>query len=63
MKVGDEFIEKKFIDQISKKVLKNCNFFHEKNNKNNSSLVVGNGKLSITGGMKLKDFVKKYKLK
>jgi hypothetical protein len=48
------------VDMIAKQVLKNCNFNSDKNKNNNTRLLSGNGKLSITSGMTLNDFTKKF---
>ena len=47
---------------ISKVILKKCNFTHEKNKNNNKSLKTGEGKLMITSGLSVNDFVEKYHL-
>jgi hypothetical protein len=57
---GEEF-QKKDIEHISKKVLYRCNFLHPKNKNNAHNLKVGDGKLMITSGLTVNDFLKKHK--
>lgn len=61
--IGNETFFKSDCDMISKKVLQRCNFFHSKNKNNNSELRSGVGKLMITGGLSISDFLEKYNLK
>lgn len=44
-------------------MLQRCNFFHFKNKNNNKGLKIGEGKLMITGGLSISDFMEKYNLK
>ena len=47
---------------IANKILNKCNVHHKKNKNNMNSLRVGEGKLMMTKGMTVKNFVSKYKL-
>ena len=47
---------------IANKILNKCNVHHNKNKNNMNSLRVGEGKLMMTKGMTVKNFVSKYKL-
>jgi hypothetical protein len=44
-------------------MLQRCNFFHNKNKNNKKELKIGEGKLMITGGLSVSDFLEKYNLK
>jgi hypothetical protein len=44
------------------KVLNNCNVWKSKNKNNNKMLKSGSGKLMMTNGVSISDFVKKYNL-
>lgn len=58
--VNNEAIPISQIDLIASKMLKNCNYIHKKNPNSNTSLKKGDGKLMITSGMTLNEFVSKY---
>lgn len=58
--IGDVPFSRTQTDLIAKQILKNCNYNTDKNKNNNTRLLSGNGKLSITSGMTLNDFNKKY---
>ncbi len=58
---GEHFTSNQ-MDKITKKVLTDCNFFHDKNKNNNSRMKVGEGKMMITSGLTVNDFMKKYNL-
>ena len=47
---------------IANKILNKCNVHHNKNKNNMNSLRVGEGKLMMTKGMTVKNFVSKYNL-
>lgn len=59
---GEEFYKSE-IDKISKKVLMSCNYLHSKNKNNSNAHKVGGGKLMMTSGMTINDFIKKFNLK
>jgi hypothetical protein len=56
---GKEF-NRDDINSITKVVLRQCNFFHNKNKNNTNSLKVGTGKLMQTNGLSIAEFGKKY---
>jgi hypothetical protein len=61
VKNEDDFT-RNHIDKITKKVLTDCNFFHHKSKNNNSRIKVGQGKMMITSGLTVNDFMRKYNL-
>jgi len=61
--IDKEEFSKTQTDKIARKVLTKCNFYHEKNQNNNKNLKTGEGKLSITNGLTLNQFVEKHKLR
>ena len=50
------------LDVLSKVILKKCNFTHQKNKNNNVTHKIGEGKLMITSGLTIHDFMEKYHL-
>ena len=50
------------LDLLATKVLNKCNVRHQKNINANNSLKAGEGKLMITNGMSINDFLMKYNL-
>ena len=50
------------VDLISKKALLKCNYFKSKSDFNNKMIKSGNGKLMMTRGYSINDFVEKYKI-
>jgi hypothetical protein len=50
------------INNITFKVLNNCNVWKKKNKNNNKMLKSGSGKLMMTNGVSISDFVKKFNL-
>lgn len=62
IKINGEEYSKSAFDQISKKVLFNCNWIHGKNKMANEPLKARGGKLMCTGGLTVEEFEKKYKL-
>ncbi len=62
IRVNNEIIPLSQIDLIANRILKNCNYVHCKNANNNRSLKKGDGKLMITSGMTINDFMRKYQL-
>jgi hypothetical protein len=56
---GKEF-NRDDINSITKIVLKQCNFFHNKNKNNQKSLKAGSGMLMQTNGLSVIEFGKKY---
>ena len=60
--MNNEIIPLSQIDLIANRILKNCNYVHCKNANNNRSLKKGDGKLMITSGMTINDFMRKYQL-
>jgi hypothetical protein len=61
--IDNKVYTKDQMDEIAKYILKKCNYFHEKNKNNKSSLKSGEGKMMTTGGMKTSEFLKKYNFK
>jgi len=55
-------MKKSDFNLLAQKVLKKCNFVHEKNKNNRSALKKGEGKVMITSGMSLKEFTQKFSL-
>lgn len=51
------------INDLAKVVVDKCNFVTKKHKNNNTKLATGNGKLMITSGLSVKDFIKKFNLK
>lgn len=51
------------MDEIAKYILKKCNYIHDKNKKHEATVKAGEGKLMITGGMTVSEFLKKYNFK
>jgi hypothetical protein len=49
------------INNVSIRVLHNCNIWKHKNKNNNKMLKSGEGKLMMTNGVSINDFMKKYK--
>jgi hypothetical protein len=62
IKIGEEKYDRNDLENIAKKVLTNCNFFHSKSQNNNHSLKSREGKLMQTNGMSISEFSKKFKL-
>ncbi len=60
--ISGETYFKSQLDIISQKILKQCNYTKEKNINNKAQLKVGNGKLSVTGGMTVNEFKNKHNL-
>ena len=60
--IDNQPYKKNQYDVLSKVVLKKCNFTHEKNKNNNVIHKTGDGKLMITSGLTIKDFIEKYHL-
>jgi hypothetical protein len=58
--IDNEAISKSKVDLIAKKILKNCNFSHNK--KYAETLKKGSGKLMITSGLTLQEFSKKFNI-
>ena len=56
--IDNQAVPKYDVEFIAQKILKNCNYHHPK--KNNEILKKGNGKLMITSGMTVGQFIKKY---
>jgi hypothetical protein len=50
------------INAIAYKVLNKCNISKSKNKNNNGMLKAGEGKLMMTNGISISEFLKKYKL-
>lgn len=50
------------INSIAFKVLNKCNISRPKNKNNNKMLKAGEGKLMMTNGISISEFMKKYKL-
>jgi hypothetical protein len=50
------------LENIAKKVLRKCNFFHGKSQNNQAVLKSQSGKLMQTNGLSISDFSKKYKI-
>mgnify|MGYP001002005186 CR=1 FL=1 len=50
------------IQNITFKVLNNCNIWKRKNKNNNKMLKSGSGKLMMTNGISISEFSKKYNL-
>lgn len=50
------------MEEIARLVVKKCNFTKSKNKNNNKVLESGNGKLMITSGLSVKEFLKKFQL-
>jgi len=50
------------INTIAYKVLNKCNIAKSKNKNNNGMLKAGEGKLMMTNGISISEFIKKYKL-
>lgn len=63
IKIDNKLYTKDQINEMAKFILKKCNYLHGKNKKNEKMLTVGDGKTMITGGLSLKDFLKKHNLK
>ena len=64
IKIGDKFYKPKDeFNLISEKVLQLCNFTHQKNHNNQTSLKMGEGKAAFTNGLSVKDFRQKYNLR
>lgn len=51
------------INELAKTVVGKCNFVMKKHKNNNTKLTIGNGKLMITSGLSVNDFIKKFNLK
>ncbi len=51
------------VNELAKEVVDKCNFVMKKHKNNNTKLVSGNGKLMITSGLSVKDFLKKFNFK
>lgn len=60
---GEIFEKTQQFHLITKKILKKCNVYSNKNINNRNKLKVGNGKNMMTKGLSIKDFFNKYKLK
>lgn len=60
--VDGEPVLKAKLDLISKKILKNCNYLHSKSKNNPATLKNGSGKSSITSGMTVNEFAKRFNL-
>jgi hypothetical protein len=58
--IGSKEFYRDDIGSISKHVLVNCNYFHRKSKINDTSLKVGNGRLSHTRGLSIIEFLNKY---
>jgi len=63
IQIDNEIFFKNDIDLISKKVLIRCNFIHPKSKNNNKELRIGDGKLMMTNGLSVSEFVQRYHLK
>jgi len=50
------------INNVSFRVLHSCNIWKNKNKNNNTVLKSGEGKLMMTNGISISEFVKKYNL-
>jgi len=61
--INGEVFMKSGYNKIGKKILHTCNFEHDKSLRNSARLKSGSGKLMITNGLSLNEFVKKYNLK
>ena len=59
--VDNKPIPKSQIDIIAKKILNNCNYYHEKKDKKDI-LKKKSGKMMITSGMTVEEFCKKFKV-
>lgn len=51
------------IDDLAKVVVDKCNFVMKKHKNNNIKLASGNGKLMITSGLSVNDFIKRFNFK
>ena len=60
--IDKEEFKKTDINKISHKVLKNCNFFQNKNKNSRDQLKMGNGKMMFTNGLSIKEFSKLHNL-
>ena len=60
--INNQSYQKNRLDLIASQVLSSCNISNHKNKNNNTALKHGEGKLMITNGMSVKDFIKKYSL-
>lgn len=61
--IGNEtYNVNKDLDLIAKNVLSKCNIRHQKHSNSNHSLKAGEGKLMMTNGMSINDFLLKYNL-
>lgn len=58
--IDNQAIPKANVDIIAKKILRNCNFSHDKKYKEN--LTRGNGKMMITSGLTVQEFSRKFKI-
>lgn len=50
------------INSIANKILTKCNVSKMKNKNNNKKLKAGEGKLMMTNGISISEFLRKYKL-
>lgn len=63
IKIGKEiFYTNNQMETIAKKILNKCNVYHSKNKNSNHQLKAGEGKLMMTNGMSIKNFLSRYKL-
>ena len=63
IKIGNEvFYMNNQMEIIAKKILNKCNVYHSKNKNSNHQLKAGEGKLMMTNGMSIKNFLSRYKL-
>ena len=60
--IDGEKIPRNKIAAIAKKVLNRCNYLAKKSPINDSNLKTGNGKLAVTSGLTINEFVNKYKI-
>ncbi len=51
------------MEDLAKMVVEKCKFVFKKHKNNNTNLISGNGKLMITSGLTVNEFMKKFKVK
>ena len=59
--IDNQVLPKSKIDVIAKKVLNNCNFTHNKKEPK-QKIMKGKGKMSITAGLTIEEFNKKFNI-
>lgn len=59
--IDKELFDKSRVDLIANKILKTCNYFHQKG-KNVDVVAKKKGKTMITNGLTVDEFLKKHKL-